>query len=195
MKVKCPACSTVLQIAPEMAGQVVECKCGQKMRAPGQPVAGPTGVDAAGGNPSAPVNRAASQNPYAAPPNPHAANTAASNALDDGLSELTASDMNPAQNNPYGTQNQNAYGGDQGRTQSANDALAAHYAAAGAAPPASSGGSSPLNGQTGLGLLMMIGSVVWFFGGLMAGIIFFYPPILFIIGIVTLVKGLLGGSD
>jgi transposase len=40
------------------------------------------------------------------------------------------------------------------------------------------------------GLLMMLIAVVWFVGGLFFNIIFFYPPILFVIGIIALVKGL-----
>jgi hypothetical protein len=40
----------------------------------------------------------------------------------------------------------------------------------------------------GLGLMLL--AIVWFFGGLAAGIIFFYPPVLFIIGIVAVVRGL-----
>ena len=59
---------------------------------------------------------------------------------------------------------------------------------------ASQGRSSPFNGKTMIGLLMIIGAIVWFFGGLAAGIIFFYPPILLIFGIVTMIKGLLGGE-
>jgi hypothetical protein len=38
---------------------------------------------------------------------------------------------------------------------------------------------------------MMVGAVVWFVVGWMAGRIFFYPPILFVIGIVALIKGLM----
>lgn len=40
----------------------------------------------------------------------------------------------------------------------------------------------------GMGLMLL--AVVWFFGGLAFDIIFFYPPILFIIGIVAVVRGL-----
>ena len=40
------------------------------------------------------------------------------------------------------------------------------------------------------GVLMMVIAVVWFFVGLAAGFIFFYPPILFVVGIVAFVKGL-----
>jgi hypothetical protein len=45
------------------------------------------------------------------------------------------------------------------------------------------------------GLLMMLIAVVWFVVGLALGIIFFYPPILFVIGILALAKGVLGRSD
>lgn len=40
----------------------------------------------------------------------------------------------------------------------------------------------------GVGLMLL--AVGWFVGGLMFGIIFFYPPVLFIIGIVAVVRGL-----
>jgi predicted lipid-binding transport protein (Tim44 family) len=45
------------------------------------------------------------------------------------------------------------------------------------------------------GALMMLIAVVWFVGGLFAGILFFYPPILFVIGIIAMVKGMFGGGD
>lgn len=41
------------------------------------------------------------------------------------------------------------------------------------------------------GIGMMVGSVVWFVVGLMNNYIFFYPPVLFILGIIALVKGLM----
>jgi hypothetical protein len=45
------------------------------------------------------------------------------------------------------------------------------------------------------GALMMLIAVVWFVLGLAGGIIFFYPPILFVIGIVAMVKGAMGGGN
>ena len=39
------------------------------------------------------------------------------------------------------------------------------------------------------GALAIIGSVVWFIAGASADIIFFYPPILFILGLATLIQG------
>lgn len=46
-----------------------------------------------------------------------------------------------------------------------------------------------------IGGIVMIGiAVVWFFVGLEAGYIFFYPPILFLIGVYALLKGLFTGN-
>ncbi len=45
-----------------------------------------------------------------------------------------------------------------------------------------------------VGILMMIGAMIWFFVALAAGLIFYYPPILFIIGIVSVVRGILARS-
>lgn len=40
------------------------------------------------------------------------------------------------------------------------------------------------------GVAMMVGAVVWFVVGWFAGYIFFYPPILFVLGIGGILKGL-----
>ncbi len=40
------------------------------------------------------------------------------------------------------------------------------------------------------GILMIVIAVVWFVVGLMGGVIFFYPPILAVIGIIAMFKGL-----
>jgi len=45
-------------------------------------------------------------------------------------------------------------------------------------------------GMIGGGVLMMLGAIVWFVVGLMGGVIFFYPPILLIIGLVSLIGGI-----
>lgn len=49
------------------------------------------------------------------------------------------------------------------------------------------------NGVVG-GLIMIAISLVWFFGGLAAGVIFYYPPILFLIGVVGLLRGIFSGN-
>ncbi len=45
------------------------------------------------------------------------------------------------------------------------------------------------------GLVMMAIAAVWFFVGLAGGIIFFYPPILFIIGVIAAINGLVSGGS
>jgi 1,4-dihydroxy-2-naphthoate octaprenyltransferase len=45
------------------------------------------------------------------------------------------------------------------------------------------------------GVLMMVGAAVWFFGALALGVIFIYPPILFVLGLVAVVKGFLGHEE
>lgn len=44
------------------------------------------------------------------------------------------------------------------------------------------------------GLLMIVIAIVWFVVGLAGGIIFFYPPVLLVIGIVAMIKGMMGGE-
>jgi predicted lipid-binding transport protein (Tim44 family) len=45
------------------------------------------------------------------------------------------------------------------------------------------------------GILMMGIAVAWFVAGLMGGIIFFYPPILLVVGFIAMIKGIMGGGD
>lgn len=40
------------------------------------------------------------------------------------------------------------------------------------------------------GIGMIVGAIIWFVVGLAAGRIFFYPPVLFVLGIISLVKGI-----
>lgn len=48
------------------------------------------------------------------------------------------------------------------------------------------------NGGAIGGLRAMVGAVVWFVVGLANDIIFFYPPVLFVIGLLAFFKGLTG---
>jgi Sec-independent protein secretion pathway component TatC len=43
------------------------------------------------------------------------------------------------------------------------------------------------------GIIIMGVATVWFVGGLYFGYIFFFPPILFLIGVYTVIKGLIDG--
>ena len=53
---------------------------------------------------------------------------------------------------------------------------------------------SGTNGSVVTGILMMVGAAVWFFGGLAVGVIFFYPPVLFVLGFIALVKGIMSAE-
>ena len=52
-----------------------------------------------------------------------------------------------------------------------------------------------LNGGVIGGLIAMGAAVAWFLGGLAAGYIFFYPPILFVLGLIAMLKGIIMGKD
>jgi hypothetical protein len=45
------------------------------------------------------------------------------------------------------------------------------------------------------GALAMIGAVVWFVVGLTANRVYIYPPIMFVLGLIAVVKGLLGHPE
>jgi hypothetical protein len=60
-------------------------------------------------------------------------------------------------------------------------------------PPAGSGRS--ISPTLVTGLLMMLGAVIWFVGGLAIGILFYYPPVLFVLGIIAVFKGAMGQED
>ena len=63
------------------------------------------------------------------------------------------------------------------------------------APPSQPRSGSGVNwGAMGTGILMMVGAVVWFVVGLMGDRIFFYPPVLFVLGIISFFKGLFGSE-
>ena len=46
-----------------------------------------------------------------------------------------------------------------------------------------------------IGIAMIIGAIIWFVVGWMNGTIFFYPPVLAIIGFVNIVKGMTGQGE
>jgi hypothetical protein len=52
-----------------------------------------------------------------------------------------------------------------------------------------------LNGGVAGGALAMVIAIIWFVVGLMNDWIFFYPPILFILGLIAFIKGLMGGDE
>jgi len=58
------------------------------------------------------------------------------------------------------------------------------------------GGFGSTNASIGGGLLMMVIAVVWFVVGFFVmNVTFIYPPILFVIGLVAFIRGLVKGSE
>jgi len=75
------------------------------------------------------------------------------------------------------------------------DRAARRRAQATATGPSRSYESKVLNGGVVGGSIAMLIAVVWFVAGLAVGIIFYYPPFLFIIGLIGFVKGLMSRDD
>lgn len=82
MKIKCPACSDILEVPDSAAGNVVNCPCGKKLRVPGG---------------------SAASHPDPAPQVPPAALGAVGGAAGGGFDQLTREDLQPDQqsNHPY----------------------------------------------------------------------------------------------
>ncbi|MGB7329715.1 MAG: RDD family protein [Rubripirellula sp.] len=102
MKIKCPACATVLNVPDTAAGKVVKCPCGKQLRAPGGTAAAP----AAG----ATATRPATTKQRAAPAKPAGRPAAAGNDFDPGLfDELTEADLQPVRVASAGPKLSNPY--------------------------------------------------------------------------------------
>ncbi|MEZ6137788.1 MAG: hypothetical protein R3C53_23115 [Pirellulaceae bacterium] len=180
-------CGKRLRAPATATGKAIKCPCGAVIQVPtptyddfqplDNPQLDPFGANGIGANgnwlsdlpgaAAAPMPASNFQAPaYAAPPSYQNANAYSGNAYTESQSKKAAS-------NRYLAQAHEDL--DKERRQSFD---------------AGSGGGIMNSGVVG-GLLAMIGAVVWFVAGLSFGVIFFYPPILFIIGFIGLVRGLL----
>ncbi len=122
VKIKCPACSAVLQVDSSMSGQVVDCGCGKKLRvpnvpgktessrsAPSEPLGGLGGAESVVDRSPDPTQSGRSND----------GSNAGFGAPGQNPFTTTSSDVNPyaASNSPYGGTNQPVpmqTGGDQG---------------------------------------------------------------------------------
>ena len=96
MKIKCPACSKVLNIPDSAAGKIVKCPCGKQLRAPGSAPQGLASSAPAGAKPG--ESRPASGNPAATRP------VAGPGEFDAAMfDDLTDQDLKPVKGvvNPY----------------------------------------------------------------------------------------------
>lgn len=179
IRFQCPSCNKTLQTPPHTAGKRVACPCGERMQVP-IPMASVM---------EEPSNDFGSTNQGAIGNAP-------------GLDDVWGSLPSPS---PY-IPAEPAYGNaPQGAHPPVNSAASHSLAQAkpytaprgasqtggGVAGGSVSGSESSIfNSGTIGGGLAMLAAFIWFFGGLAMGIIFFYPPILFIIGLVGFVKGI-----
>lgn len=191
-------CGRKLRVPAAAAGKVVRCPCGVKTQLPLTP---------------APVLEAIPVQPPEAHGEP--TTTQSGNAEDDWLADLPPvqpASFQPTQDNANfyqpvpreaETQTQRASKTAQPTNSTANrylenaeqeierEKLYAQQAVVSSGGMVSSGESS-LNAGVFMGLIMMAGAAVWFIAGLAVGIIFFYPPFLFVFGLVSVVRGALG---
>jgi hypothetical protein len=56
------------------------------------------------------------------------------------------------------------------------------------------GGSGFFDATVIGGLVVMLVAVGWFVAGLAAGVLFFYPPVMFVLGMITVVKGMMSND-
>lgn len=190
IRFRCPACNKTLQTPPHTAGKRVACPCGEKMNVP-IPMAttvdedkhelAPAGFDATGSGVSAGYGSAVGSSGVGGsggddiwdslPP---------TNSFSPSVPSYASAPRNfSATASPGGSHHlaeAERYQNQREAKQSGGGFFASE--------------SSILNSGTIGGGLAMLAAIVWFFGGLAMGIIFFYPPILFIIGLIGFVKGI-----
>ncbi len=221
MKVRCQQCGTTIALNDRLYGRKVKCKCGQVLQMPGAPQQAPAPTLL---SPPVQFQCGQCLKQFRSKPGsagktatcscgaliniPHAPQAPAHETTDlfPGLQQ---------HDDLFGPPSDNAY-------PMANDPLAplpTHLASGAAAQPSTYHPPSYQDAQNrqakkkrvkkpikpresesspGVeiisGIFMMIGSVVWLVVGLEFGWLFYYPPILFCIGLATLIKGCLSAG-
>lgn len=203
-KLKCPGCAHPITLKESHYGRKLKCKCGQVFRVPNKPT-----------TQRAPVAAPTPQQPPIQFSCPSCMTTLQVNAELAGRisacpcgAHVPVPDANDPlglpPGDPFGFPASNQMGGQAATLQSSippnqlnspyhspNSASAKKRKKKNRASAPESSGNSIFEGEIIAGIAMMLGAVVWFVGGLAAGFIFFYPPILFLIGLGSLIKGLL----
>ena len=209
MRVQCPSCSKVIPVTPKIAGRKAKCNCGTVLQIPqlssdipvGVGVSAPPSIEivctscqrrlsvpgsAAGKKVKCPCGVATPvPNAGSAPPAPMSTNDPFAMPADDNPFAAPADEFDQ---NPYASPTE-GYGITS--TPAYMSAPKPRKKAKRKKKTSAPSGAGPDMGQVLGGAGMMVGAVVWLVVGLMLGWIFFYPPILFIIGLVTMVKGFL----
>ena len=219
MRVQCPSCSKVIPVTPKIAGRKAKCNCGTVLQIPqltsdmpvGVGVSAPPSIEivctscqrrlsvpgsAAGKKVKCPCGVATPvPNAGSAPPAPMPTNDPFGMPADDPFG--MPADDNPFAapadefgENPYATSGSGEYGMISGPAYMSAPQPRKKAKRKKTSAPASVG-AGPDMGQVLGGIGMMVGAVVWFFGALAFGVFFVYPPILFILGLITMIKGFL----
>lgn len=205
-------CGKTLRISGKAKGKKLRCPCGKSFIAGSvsnseQPSRSPSKSASLGALPSASARPIVASTPKTTttPPQRQPAARPADPPLlaSSGFNDLL-SDIPPVTMESYTANAQaNSYASSSS-SQSTNPYAVANDHLANAAREArdekrrarerSSEGSVMNNSVLG-GIAMMVGAIVWFVAGLGLGIIFFYPPILFFFGLMSLVRGLVSSND
>ena len=194
-KVRCPKCKTVVSIpggsshasndaAPDISVVEPQPRRARRISEPSPP-APPVKL-------AVPVKVAQSEKP--APLKPRRTREKAAPADDDWLDDdVSSSGSGGSDWDSYGNPAQTPQGlPPRSKRKNTSSATPTLRGTGNEAPDAYSRTSrSGTNGSVVTGILMMVGAAVWFFGGLAVGVIFFYPPVLFVLGFIALVKGIM----
>ena len=218
MRVQRPSCSIVIPVTPKIAGRKAKCNCGTVLQIPQLSSGIPVGVGVSAPQPiemvctscrrrlSVPGSAAGKKvkcpcgvatavpSAGAAPPAPMPSNDPFGMAADDPFGMPADNDPFAASADEFGESPFATSGGGEYGLASAPAYMSApkpRKKAKRKKKTSAPSGAGPDMGQVLGGAGMMVGAVVWLVVGLMLGWIFIYPPILFIIGLVTMVKGFL----
>ncbi|MEQ8788637.1 MAG: hypothetical protein RIC55_20170 [Pirellulaceae bacterium] len=197
VQVQCPSCGKQHMAGPELQGKAVRCPCGGVLQVPAQDPLGsayddPLGSSYGGSSVFDDLSQAemgatamppgaygqspygapppyGPPAPYGAPPNPYAASQPAQapRPTDDQLLAGYLKDESWKQPDKY--------------SQSSGESEGGIF----------SFESGILNAGVVGGLAAMLIGIVWFVGGLACGIIFFYAPVLILLGLVGIIRGVL----
>jgi hypothetical protein len=186
---RCPACQTVFTLEQLWEAEPVQPATPQY--APQLAPLSPFGAPAAAANPFAPAAPNAWGAPSQPAANPFGNSAPAANAWGSPAAPAAA-------NSPYADDD---FQGDY-QLQAAPPVPQSNYAAPSFTPVSTSYSGSyskPRKERTWDssvlgGIAMMVIAIVWFVGGLAINIIFIYPPILFIIGLIAFIKGMFAGN-
>jgi len=192
-------CGQVLSLRPEFLGGRVMCpKCGAHLDAPKSLAKGTPASSE--GYPNSPYS--SSNSPYSSsePYTPSGPNTSVSAPYPSG----TGTPSNAPYPSGTGTPSNAPYPSGTGTPSNAPSFQP--YPNATYNPPQNTAvplantvaqaSSGPNWGKFGMGVLMMVGSITWFVGGLVfGGRVPVYPVVLFFVGVGSAIKGLSGSTD